>query len=160
MFSSPAQALAAGHTRLVAKIAQRYYGKHIPEDALAAGYIGLCEAANLFDPARGNTFITCAWWPINNHVVAHLRKEIRWSRPPAIEKTEAESIERTIAMRQNTAHMLALIDALGVREREIIRRRFFLDEAYSTIGTALGISGEHTRRLEARALAWLRAEMP
>jgi RNA polymerase sigma-32 factor len=56
--------LTGSHLRLVVKLAVRYRGYGMPFDELvAAGNIGLVQAADKFDPDRGNRFSTYAsWW--------------------------------------------------------------------------------------------------
>lgn len=56
--------LMAAHLRLVLATARRYSGNGMSlEDLVAEGNLGLVEAAQRFDPARGTRFGTyAAWW--------------------------------------------------------------------------------------------------
>lgn len=56
--------LTGSHLRLVAKLAVRFKGYGMPfEDLVAAGNVGLVQAADKFDPDRGVRFATYAsWW--------------------------------------------------------------------------------------------------
>ena len=56
--------LTGSHLRLVARLAARYRGYGMAfEDLVAAGNVGLVQAADKFDPDRGNRFSTYAsWW--------------------------------------------------------------------------------------------------
>lgn len=56
--------LLGSHLRLVVKMAARLRGYGMPFDELvAAGNVGLMQAADKFDPALGNRFATYAsWW--------------------------------------------------------------------------------------------------
>ncbi len=56
--------LLASHLRLVLATARRYAGNGVSlEDLVAEGNLGLVEAAQRFDPARGTRFGTyAAWW--------------------------------------------------------------------------------------------------
>ena len=56
--------LLGSHLRLVVKMAARLRGYAMPFDELvAAGNVGLVQAANKFDPSLGNRFSTYAsWW--------------------------------------------------------------------------------------------------
>jgi RNA polymerase sigma factor (sigma-70 family) len=57
-------ALVEANIRLVVKIASEYRRTQVPrEELIAEGEIGLIEAANRFDPAKGVRFVSyAAWW--------------------------------------------------------------------------------------------------
>src|SRR5579872_104777 len=57
------QELVGSHLRLVVKIARGYRGYGLPlADLVAEGNVGLMQAAEKFDPARGFRFATYAMW--------------------------------------------------------------------------------------------------
>lgn len=62
--------LIRANMKLVATIANKYHKND--DDLLGEGYIGLCEAVDTFDPARGCMFSTHAAWSIKGRVLAYL----------------------------------------------------------------------------------------
>src|SRR6516225_11376200 len=55
--------LVGSHLRLVIKIARGFAGYGLPiSDLIAEGNVGLMQAAQKFDPARGFRFATYAMW--------------------------------------------------------------------------------------------------
>src|SRR6266446_9172283 len=59
-----AHKLVIGHLRLVAKIARGYGGYGLPiSEIISEGNVGLMQAVNRFEPAKGFRFSTYAiWW--------------------------------------------------------------------------------------------------
>ena len=62
--------LIEGSIKLVAKIASKYHGDK--EELMSEGLIGLCEAAESFDPARDVAFSTHASWSIKAHIMRYI----------------------------------------------------------------------------------------
>lgn len=75
--------LVKANLRFVLSVAKMY--AHKPEDyadLVAAGNIGLIEAATKFDPSRGFKFISYAVWHIRKEMLAHLSDNSRTVRIP------------------------------------------------------------------------------
>lgn len=70
------------HMDLVERIARQVQGmfaRHIPhEDLVSAGYVGLCVAADRFDPARNKDFARYAYFVVRGAIIdAHKRQAYR-----------------------------------------------------------------------------------
>ena len=75
--------LVRANLRFVLSVAKMY--AHSPEDyadLVAAGNIGLVEAASKFDPSRGFKFISYAVWHIRKEMLCHLSENNRTVRLP------------------------------------------------------------------------------
>ena len=73
-------------TRLVQRLARQYATKHagsLIEDLISEGNIGLVQAAQKFEPARGTSFATFAAPRIRGAIIDALRRESPLSRPMA-----------------------------------------------------------------------------
>jgi RNA polymerase sigma-32 factor len=65
--------LVGSHLRLVIKIARGFAGYGLPiSDLIAEGNVGLMQAAQKFDPARGFRFATYAMWWIRAAIQEHI----------------------------------------------------------------------------------------
>jgi RNA polymerase sigma-32 factor len=74
---TPAQsALVEQWLGLVLWVARRFFAAHVPEDAIAAGRVGLVRAALKFNPARGVQFKSYAIWWIRAHLFNYLFDEM------------------------------------------------------------------------------------
>jgi RNA polymerase primary sigma factor len=70
--------------RLVWKIARRYQGQGLElEDLIASGNVGLVQAIQRFDPARGNKFSTMAIWWIRQAITRAIEDTGRPIRLPS-----------------------------------------------------------------------------
>lgn len=220
--------LIAANVRLVVSVARRYtaLGMSLPE-LIAEGNIGLIQAVDRFEPARGHRFSTFARWPIRKAITRALDDRGRLVRLPANSwqalralRSAEQQLPDTIGREPTTAELAAacgvaswrfdalrgaatppasldarlgpdddatlgdvldsgaeqlpdstarymvrerlyqLLDTLPSRERELLILRHGLDGAaprtLQQVGNSLGISGERTRQLEARALSQLR----
>ena len=75
--------LVTANLRFVVSVAKMYAGN--PEDfsdVVAAGNMGLIEAAEKFDPTRGFKFISFAVWYIRKEMINHLNDNSRTVRVP------------------------------------------------------------------------------
>lgn len=152
------------HDGLVHAFIQRQGGGDISyEEALQAGRIGLWQAIQGYDPARGTAFSTYAWVAICRRI--HRRaKELRqdtdvlvaeipasWVLPDPAEEMERKLIEA--ALREQVGQ---LPERLG----QVVVGRYGLGEqppcTLKELGKEMGLSGERVRQLEQDALAWLR----
>lgn len=87
--------LATANLRFVISVAKMYGGSGDPEifnDLIAAGNIGLIEAAEKFDPTRGFKFISFAVWHIRKEMLKHLGDNIRMVRVPINKSNELRAI--------------------------------------------------------------------
>lgn len=85
--------LATANLRFVLTVAKMY--THDPElynDLVAAGNIGLIEAAEKFDPSRGFKFISFAVWHIRKEMLKHLGDHSRMVRIPQNKVNELRKI--------------------------------------------------------------------
>jgi RNA polymerase sigma factor for flagellar operon FliA len=88
--------LAERHLDLAKKAASIYFPRvkaHIGyDDLVAMGRLGLAEAASRFDPAKGASFRTFAWYRVQGAILDGLRKETAlpravWARIVALRAT-------------------------------------------------------------------------
>lgn len=78
-------ALIRTHTWIVDQFAARYRRLAQRVDIESAGLLGLCEAANFFDPSKGVKFTTYAW----NWVKGRILEEVRLSHLVPVSKRVA-----------------------------------------------------------------------
>ena len=87
--------LATANLRFVISVAKMYGGTGDPEmfnDLIAAGNIGLIEAAEKFDHSRGFKFISFAVWHIRKEMLKHLGDNTRMIRIPQNKTNELRFI--------------------------------------------------------------------
>jgi RNA polymerase sigma factor (sigma-70 family) len=167
------------NTPLVAQLARRCIGPGVElDDLMQAGMIGICVAAQRFDPGKGCQFSTYATYWIRQaiaHTVSAARP-IRWpvgaKEGPAVvvsldqpagdgdarigDWIRAPDTEPAIVARVAVAQLLPL---LPPHEREVIERRYGIgrpEETLRSIGEELGASHQQISNIQARALARLR----
>jgi len=133
------------------------------EELLSAGYLGLVEAANRFDPERGFRFATYALvWAKGAMQVASNRKfstePYEEERPGELE-TSGEGETIALSDRSRLSRILdEAMSTLSERERLILGGRFLQDEAltFAELTPSFGVSKERARQLESSALQRLR----
>ena len=122
--------LVGSHLRLAAKTARGYLGYGLPlDDLLAAGNVGLMQAAQRFDPARGFRFATYAVWWIRAAIQEHVMRNLSIVRMG----TTSSQKKLFFNLRRLKAEMSVLdgkeLDGdvaaeiartLGVQEREVV----------------------------------------
>lgn len=74
MQALPTNELVSTHMWIVERFQARYQQSAPHADLRAAGALGLCEAAQKFQPARGHKFSTYAWNWVKGYVLGELRK--------------------------------------------------------------------------------------
>ncbi len=85
--------LIRANLSFVAIIAAEYRNLGLPlEDLLNEGNVGLIEAANRFDPSRGNKFITYAVWWVRRGILRALADHSRLVRLPDYQRKEIRRI--------------------------------------------------------------------
>lgn len=152
------------HDGLVHAFIRRQGGGDIPyEEAVQAGRIGLWQAIQGYDPARGTAFSTYAWVAICRQVQRRAQVLNR-DTPAGLQELSAAGLvpDPAEALEQKLTHsvLLALVDRLPKRLRQVIVGRYGLGEqpprTLQELGQELGLSGERVRQLQQDALAWLR----
>ena len=93
--------MVAGNLRMVAAIARKYSGtvKHLSmDDIIQEGNVGLCRAAEKFDPSRGYKFSTYAYWWIRQSINRAISDKERVVRIPC---NAFELIRKALAWQQD-----------------------------------------------------------
>jgi len=164
--------LIQANTRYAYTVAQRYAGKLPLDDAVSTAYLGLCVAADRFDPARGFRFITYAVWWMRQAIIAEIDKcrdsqrSLDLDAPSEDGHTLAETVtypegqgpaspewdDMPECVRQAVAHLPPRYQEILVRYYGIGRDPQTLQE----IGTDLGVSKQRISQMRFGALARLR----
>jgi RNA polymerase primary sigma factor/RNA polymerase sigma factor len=163
--------LVRANLRLVVSIAKRRVS---PGDGffdlVSDGNMSLIRAVEKFDYARGNKFSTYASWAIMKNYARTIPDEHR--RRDRFRATDTEFLQ-TAADRREDEYQQRLaasdrmqqvgrfLDRLDSREQTIIIRRYGLDherepQTLKEVGSALGVTKERVRQIEAKALEKLR----
>ena len=96
--------MISGNLRMVAGIARKYSGivKHMTvDDIIQEGNVGLCRAAEKYDPNRGYKFSTYAYWWIRQAINRAISDKERAVRIPC---NAFESISKALNWRQEFEH--------------------------------------------------------
>ncbi len=157
--------------RLVLHFAKRYGRSSSFADRIQEGNIGLMKAADRFDPERGVRFSTYAAWWIRHAIRRSVERLDRVDRISLDGEDgdgdrdclrDESSLERLEAMAYAGDHaaVMAAVETLSERERDILRYRFDLPGAealsFVEIGARHGVSRERARQLTRDAIATLR----
>jgi RNA polymerase primary sigma factor len=163
--------IVRANLRLVVSIAKRRVS---PGDSffdlVSDGNMSLIRAVEKFDYARGNKFSTYASWAIMKNFARTIPDEHR--RRDRFRATDTEFLQ-SAADRREDEHQVRLaasdrlqqverfLDRLDDREQTIIIRRYGLDhdrepQTLKEVGSALGVTKERVRQIEAKALEKLR----
>ena len=119
------QRLIQANLRFVVLVAKQYCDRGVPlEDLVNEGNIGLIEAAERFDPDRGNHFVSYAIWWIRQAILKAIRENNRLIRLPssrARELSRVEELRYESMVETGTAPPLAQIaEKLSVDENELV----------------------------------------
>jgi RNA polymerase primary sigma factor/RNA polymerase sigma factor len=163
--------IVRANLRLVVSIAKRRVS---PGDSffdlVSDGNMSLIRAVEKFDYARGNKFSTYASWAIMKNYARTIPDEHK--RQDRFRATDIEFLQ-TAADRREDEYQQRLaasdrmqqvgrfLDRLDSREQTIIIRRYGLDHEHEPqtlkeVGSALGVTKERVRQIEAKALEKLR----
>ncbi len=163
--------LVRSNLRLVVSIAKKRVS---PADSffdlVSDGNMSLIRAVEKFDYARGNKFSTYASWAImknyartipNEHKQRDRFRAADTELLQAATDTRADEHRQRIAERDRLQQVEQFLDRLDSREQTIIIRRYGLDHEHEPqtlkeVGSALGVTKERVRQIEAKALEKLR----
>ena len=163
--------IVRANLRLVVSIAKRRVS---PDDSffdlVSDGNMSLIRAVEKFDYARGNKFSTYASWAIMKNYARtipdeHRRRDRFRAADVEILQTAADCREdenqKRLAASDRLQQVGRFLDRLDSREQTIIIRRYGLDHEHEPqtlkeVGSALGVTKERVRQIEAKALEKLR----
>ena len=174
--------LVEHNLRLVAHIIKKYYTQtEETDDLISIGTIGLIKAVNTFQSGKNIKLATYASRCIENEILMHLRKvtnqrlEVSLDEPlntdcdgnelllSDILGTDEDEVSRPLEDDADRQMLMAAIDCLSERERDIILLRFGLPDGreytQKEVADRMGISQSYISRLEKRILTRLRREM-
>jgi len=152
---------------------------HDAEDAAADGVLAMLEAEAKADPEKGDVEHferKSAYGAIHNfynhnkkrrkhesvtlNALAHTSQSRSTDGREFIDllpsEDECESYQKRREATENYRCLQHLVAHLPEDQREVIRRRFYLDQTLDVAGDAMGISKERVRQIEEKALALLR----
>jgi RNA polymerase primary sigma factor/RNA polymerase sigma factor len=163
--------LVRSNLRLVVSIAKR---RVAPGDSffdlVSDGNMSLIRAVEKFDYSRGNKFSTYASWAIMKNFARtipdeHRRRDrFRAADMDLLQSAadrRADEYQQRIAEGDRLKQVGKFLDRLDSREQTIIILRYGLDHEHEPqtlkeVGTALGVTKERVRQIEAKALEKLR----
>jgi len=163
--------LVRSNLRLVVSIAKRKVSQSDSFfDLVSDGNMSLIRAVEKFDYARGNKFSTYASWAIMKNFARtipdeHKRRErfraADMELLQAATDTRADEHRQKLAESDRMQQIGKFLDRLDIREQKIIIRRYGLDHEHEPqtlkeVGSALGVTKERVRQIEAKALEKLR----
>ena len=164
--------LIESYQPLVFKVAMHLrLREEIVMDMIQEGTIGLIEAVERFDPARGVRFSTFATYRIRGRILNALQRDrpvasaeglsgatetSAWGRIQDLDAAAClASVEDAVVIEQ----VLAAIERLPHRERQILRATFLNEEEPRRIAGDLRISLSHFYRLQKQALQRIQAHL-
>jgi RNA polymerase sigma factor (sigma-70 family) len=163
--------IVRANLRLVVSIAKRRVS---PGDSffdlVSDGNMSLIRAVEKFDYARGNKFSTYASWAIMKNYARTIPDEHRRRDRFRVADSELlhaaadcreDEYQQRLAASDRLAQVGKFLDRLDQREQTIIIRRYGLDHEHEPqtlkeVGSALGVTKERVRQIEAKALEKLR----
>ena len=174
--------LITHNLRLVVYIAKKFESSTAGvEDMISIGTIGLIKAVNTFEPDKNIKLATYASRCIENEILMYLRKSSNRRQDASIDEplnTDPDGNELLLMdvltgdqaqvgeeLERNAEHaaLLAAVNALAPRERQIMEMRFGLREGVEhtqkEVADAIGISQSYISRLEKRIIKRLRREI-
>ena len=163
--------IVRANLRLVVSIAKRRVS---PGDSffdlVSDGNMSLIRAVEKFDYARGNKFSTYASWAIMKNYARSIpdehkhRDRFRAADMELLQSAadrRSDELQERMAANDRLAQVGKFLDRLDSREQTIIIRRYGLDhqqepQTLKEVGSALGVTKERVRQIEAKALEKLR----
>lgn len=179
---SAREPLIVHNLRLVVYIAKKFENSGVPtEDLISIGTIGLIKAVNTFCPSRNIKLATYASRCIENEILMYLRKISTFKTEVSIDEplnvdwdgnelllsdvlgSDADVVGQPIEKEDERRLLLSLIEALGERERTIMKMRFGIgstrEHTQKEVADILGISQSYISRLEKRILEKIKREI-
>ena len=176
------QTLIVHNLRLVVFIAKRFEGSGATlEDFISIGTIGLIKAVNTFRPDKNIRLATYASRCIENEILMFLRKAAQYRGEVSIDEplggdrdgnelllsdvlgTEEDIVSRGIEEASEQQLVLAAVQALPPRERQIMELRFGLggrrELTQKEVADVIGISQSYISRLEKKIIGKLRTAL-
>ena len=176
------QKLIVHNLRLVVYIAKKFESTGICiDDLISIGTIGLIKAVNTFKPSKNIKLATYASRCIENEILMHLRKvqsiknDISIDEPLNIDwdgnelllsdilGTDENIINYDIEADVEKKILIAAVDNLGTREKDIMKLRFgLLNESEHTqkeVADIIGISQSYISRIEKRVIKKLKKDL-
>lgn len=167
--------------RLVAHIIKKFDNKYVDsDDLISIGTIGLIKGVDTFSNDKGVKITTYCARCIENEVLMYFRSNNRYNNDISINdavgfdkdgneiaimdvlKTPNPDFVSDIDLKDNILLLKEYMDVLTPREREILVRRYGLDnqdeQTQKNISRRLGISRSYVSRIEKRALTKLLRE--
>ena len=174
--------LTEHNLRLVVYISRRFENTGLNlEDLISIGTIGLIKAINTFKSSKNIKLATYASRCIENEILMYLRKignqrtEVSFDEPlntdwdgnelllSDVLGTDDDEVSRPLEDDADRQMLMAAIETLGERERDIINLRFGLggheELTQKEVADLLGISQSYISRLEKRIISRLKREM-
>ncbi len=171
--------LIVHNLRLVVYIAKKFDTSGVGlEDLISIGTIGLIKAVETFRSDRNIKLATYASRCIENEILMFLRKAAQYRGEISIDEplnvdwdgnelllsdvlgTEEDIVSRGIEQESERNTLLAAVDALPPREREIMELRFGLhgkrEMTQKEVADLIGISQSYISRLEKKIIRKLR----
>ena len=176
--------LIAHNLRLVVYLAKKFENTGVGvEDLISIGSIGLIKGINTFNPNKNIKLATYASRCIENEILMYLRRnsktrmEVSFDEPLNVDwdgnelllsdilGTDEDIIYRDIETEAEMKLLMAAVDKLDDREREIIELRFGIHQkngremTQKEVADVLGISQSYISRLEKKIMARLKKEI-
>ena len=179
---SKRELLIIHNLRLVVYIAKKFENTGIGiEDLISIGTLGLIKAVNTFCPDKKIKLATYASRCIENEILMYLRKtanrkkEVSFDEPLNVDwdgnelllsdvlGSDADEVNRGIEIQDEKRQLLAVVESLDEREKQILIMRFGLydtkEYTQKQVADILGISQSYISRLEKRIIEKLKREL-
>ncbi len=142
---------------LILKVIKPYSNndKHLEEDLIQEGFLGIIEAKNHYDAQKGTKFSSYAYYWIRKRILAYLGKEIE----QGVGENNFPFLEDVADVECNFDEekmQLNLPENMPDEERKILDLVFVGNKSLHEVAEVLGYSRERVRRLKSKALRRLR----